>query len=302
MIMFLLGQCYLKSVCPCCSLRKQTSPKDLSEGSVLSPQSLPADHPDIVSVHSHLGIVRGDRRECNLALKNYKIAYEIRRTQLPPNHPHIANFLDNFGAIYKVKDDHDQTLEYYQHVLKIDEINYPNDSLHKANIIEILVARTVTREILILLLSIFITLFTRTDGPHQVSQFYKDVLSILENFKLFDYETTSKYLMAITCCFGNSSVLVDGLKWQLRALELHRHNISSDHLYIALCYEDMNNLSGASRCFNERHSNYQANCSSNSRKMVNRHSKIEIISLKINRKTLVILLRKPILLTKTFLS
>ncbi|CAF0898778.1 unnamed protein product [Adineta steineri] len=99
-------------------------------------ESLPHDHPDIAAVYNGIGLVHSERNELNLALKNYEIAYRMRRKQLPSNHPHIAGSLNNIGGIYKAKGDFNTALDYYQQALRIFEKLYPGNNLYKALTIE----------------------------------------------------------------------------------------------------------------------------------------------------------------------
>lgn len=96
-------------------------------------ESLPSDHPDIASVYNGIGNVHNSKDELNLALKNYKIAYEIRQKRLPPNHPHIAASLSNIGNVYRRKGNLEIALDYYQKALTIDEIYHPDDCFEKAH-------------------------------------------------------------------------------------------------------------------------------------------------------------------------
>jgi tetratricopeptide (TPR) repeat protein len=95
-------------------------------------KSLPSDHPDIASVYNNIGNVHYQKEDFNLALKNYEIAYEIRRKRLAPNHPDLAGSLGSISRIYKAKGNHDTAIDYFQKALKIFEINYPGNHLRKA--------------------------------------------------------------------------------------------------------------------------------------------------------------------------
>ncbi|CAF3803605.1 unnamed protein product [Adineta steineri] len=99
-------------------------------------KSLPHDHPDIASVYNNIGIVHEERNELNLALKNYKIAYEMRQKQLPSKHSHIAGSLNNIGGIYRLKGDFNTALDYYQQALSVYNKLYPGNNLQKARTIE----------------------------------------------------------------------------------------------------------------------------------------------------------------------
>ncbi len=95
-------------------------------------KSLSSGHPDIAAVYNNIGAVHHKKDELNLALKNYEIAYEIRRKRLAPNHPHIAGSLNNIGSIYKAKGNYDTATDYYQKALRIFDINHPGNHLQKA--------------------------------------------------------------------------------------------------------------------------------------------------------------------------
>ncbi|CAF1212100.1 unnamed protein product [Adineta steineri] len=99
-------------------------------------KSLPHDHPDIAAVYNNIGLVHMRRDELNLALKNYEIAYAMRRKQLPSNHPHIAGSLNNIGLIYKTKGDLNTALDYLQQALIVDENLHPGNNLGKAMTID----------------------------------------------------------------------------------------------------------------------------------------------------------------------
>ncbi|CAF1007421.1 unnamed protein product [Adineta steineri] len=99
-------------------------------------KSLPHDHPDIAAVYNNIGIIHERRKEFNLALKNYEIAYKMRRKQLPANHPRIAGSLYNIGCIYKEKGDFNTALNYFQQGLMVQESLYLGYNLQKAIIIE----------------------------------------------------------------------------------------------------------------------------------------------------------------------
>ncbi|CAF4182068.1 unnamed protein product, partial [Adineta steineri] len=98
-------------------------------------KSLPQDHSDLAAVYNNIGAVHDRKDELNLGLKNYEIAYEMRRKQLPSNHPRIAASLLNIGAIYQAKDDFNRALDYYQQALTAYDNFYPNNNLQKANTI-----------------------------------------------------------------------------------------------------------------------------------------------------------------------
>ncbi|CAF4166538.1 unnamed protein product [Adineta steineri] len=99
-------------------------------------KSLPHDHSDIAAVYNNIGRVHDRRNELSLALKNYEIAYEMRRKQLPSNHPHIAGSLNNIGLVYQGKEDFNTALDYFQQALRVYDNLYPGNYLQKAMVIE----------------------------------------------------------------------------------------------------------------------------------------------------------------------
>ncbi|CAF1022381.1 unnamed protein product [Adineta steineri] len=337
-------------------------------------KSLPHDHPDIAAVYNHIGAVHYDRNELNLALKNFEIAYEMRRKQLPSNHPHIAGSLNNIGFIYKAKGDFNTALDYYQQALTIEEKLYPGNNLQKAMSIgnigrvysdkgdldtaltylsraldmfkhvlpdqhsqiatclgaigyahekkgnlnialdyyqqqlnmeeqclpfehsnlsdhlgwiidtyktmnEIDKALDLCQQKLVIQKSrlgenhprIARTLkimgdLIRDDNRNEALQYYEQALSVLENCTPSDYEFTSVCLTSMGCLYSKYDMNEDALRCDLKALELKRQILSSDHVDIAnslrnigIDYRDMNNLSEALRYFNESLSIYQAN-------------------------------------------
>ncbi|CAF1022322.1 unnamed protein product [Adineta steineri] len=360
-------------------------------------KSLPHDHPDIASIYNHIGAVHDERKELNLALKNYEIAYEMRRKQLPSNHPHIAGSLNNIGLIYRAKGDFNTALDYYQQSLRIYENLYPGNNLQKSMAIEnigmvynakedfdtaltylsralemykhvlpdqhsqiasclgaignvhekkgslntaldyyqqalnmneqclpfdhsnlstnlgsiidiykkmneIDKALDLCQQKLVIQKSrlgenhprIARTLkimgdLIRDDNRNEALQYYEQALSVLENCTPSDYEFTSVCLTSMGCLYSKYDMNEDALRCDLKALELKRQILSSDHVDIAnslrnigIDYENMNNLSEALRYFNESLLIYRANYGAE-HEMVKR-GEADIARLKKNKK------------------
>ncbi|CAF1447691.1 unnamed protein product [Adineta steineri] len=337
-------------------------------------KSLPHNHPDIAAVYNGIGVVHDERKELNLALKNYEIAYDLRRKQLPSNDPHIAGSLSNIGCIYQAKGDFNTALDYYHQALRIFENLYPDNNLQKAMIIEIIgkvhrdkedfdmtltylsralemykhvlpeqhsniasclgaigyvykkknnldIALDYYRQQLnmeeqclpfehsnlSIHLGSIIAIYkkmneidkaldlcqqklliqkTRLGENHpriaqtlmimanlikdknsdESLQYYEQALFILENCTPSDYQLTSECLTSMACLYSNYGKMEDALRCDLKALELNRQTLCSDHTNIAnnlrnigLCYEEMNNLSEALHYYNESLLIYQDN-------------------------------------------
>ncbi|CAF0934735.1 unnamed protein product [Adineta steineri] len=337
-------------------------------------KSLPHVHPDLAAVYNNIGAVHYKRKDFNLALKNYEIAYEMRRKQLPPNHPRIAGSLHNIGLVYKAKRDFNTALDYYRQALTIDENLYPGNNLQKAMTVESIgrvytdkedfdAALTYLSRALEMykhvlpdqhsyiatclgaigyahhkkgnldialdyyqqqlnideqclpfdhsnlsnhlgwIIAIYKkmneidkaldlcqqklviektrlgenhpriarTLIIMADlnengNPNGASQYYKQALSVLENCTPLDHLVTSGCLSSMGLLYSNCGMNEDALRCQLKALEIDRQTLSSDHTNIAnslrnigLCYENMKNLCEAHRYFNKSLLIYQSN-------------------------------------------
>ncbi|CAF1419904.1 unnamed protein product [Adineta steineri] len=337
-------------------------------------KSLPRDHPDIAAVYNNIGAVHYKKNELNLALKNYEIAYEMRRKQLPSNHPHIASSLNNIGCIYKAKGDYNTALDYCQQALAVEKKLYSGNNIQKAMTIqnigivyrdkedfdtaltyfsralemykhvlpdqhsyiatclgvtgdahekkgnldtaldyyqqqlnmeeqclpfehsdlsnhlgwiidtykkmnEIDKALDLCQQKLVIQKSrlgenhpriaqtlMIMAKLIQDDNLNEALQYYEQALLVLENCTPSDYQVTSDCLTSTVCLYFKKDMMDDALRCQLKALELDRQTLSSDHTYIAnslrnigLCYKEMNNLSEALRYYNESLSIYRAN-------------------------------------------
>ena len=87
-------------------------------------QTLPKSHEDIASVYDHMGDLNMQTTNWNEALRNFNIAYEIKKKKRPLNHPDISATLNSIGNYYKIIGDNDQALEYYQKALQCENNQY----------------------------------------------------------------------------------------------------------------------------------------------------------------------------------
>ena len=99
-------------------------------------KSLPPNHPDIADIYNGIACVYAKKGELDLALKNYKAAYDIRKRTLEETDPKIAGSLHNIGVIYKAQGYSDRALDSYYQALNIHEKNYQGDHEDKGYTIE----------------------------------------------------------------------------------------------------------------------------------------------------------------------
>lgn len=99
-------------------------------------QSLPKDHPDLAGAYNGLARVYSEKNELNLALENYRKAYEIRQARLPPNSSEIAGSLHNIANILREKEDFESAIDYFQQALNIEDKNNPDDNQQKATMLQ----------------------------------------------------------------------------------------------------------------------------------------------------------------------
>ena len=99
-------------------------------------KSVPADHADIADIYNGIGCVYAKKGDLNLALKNYKEAYNIRKRTLEETNSKIAGSLYNIGVIYKAQNQIDRALNSYHQALNIHEKNYPGHHEDKGDTIE----------------------------------------------------------------------------------------------------------------------------------------------------------------------
>ncbi|CAF1249724.1 unnamed protein product [Adineta steineri] len=238
----------------------------------------------------NIGIVYTDKEDFDTALTYLSRALEMFKHVLPDQHSDIATCLGSIGDAHEKKGNLDIALDYYQQRLNMDEqclpLEHSNLSIDLSSIIDIykkmnkidkaldlcqqklLIQKTrlgenhprVARTLMIMVN------FIKNDNPNEALQHYRQALSVLENCTRLDYQVTSQCLTLVGGLYFNYDMIEAALRCDLKALELDRQTLSSDHTSIAnslrnigLCYEDMNNLSEALRYYNESLSIYQAN-------------------------------------------
>ena len=141
------------------------------------------DHPDYASSLNGIGRVYSVRDQLELALKNYRLALEIRQKRFPENRLRLAASLHNIGNILREKEQLDSALEHLQQALQIEEDHHLNDHLQKAVIIQN-IANTLTAK-----------------------GFYEDALEKLSNaYEMFKRLLPEKHPNISTCLIDMGSV------------------------------------------------------------------------------------------------
>lgn len=86
--------------------------------------ALPKSHIDLALVYDHIGDLNMQTTNWNEALKNFNLAYEIKKKRRPSNHPDIGTTFNSIGNYYKIIGDNNQALEYYEKALKCKNNQY----------------------------------------------------------------------------------------------------------------------------------------------------------------------------------
>ncbi|CAF1408189.1 unnamed protein product [Adineta steineri] len=237
-----------------------------------------------------IGRVYTDKEDFDPALSYLSRALEMYKHVLPDQHSDIARCLSAIGDAHKKKGNLDIALDYYQQQLNMQEQCLPFDhsylSINLGSIIDtykkmkkIDKALHLCQQKLLIQKSrlgenhprIAQTLMTmadliKDDNLNGALEYYEQALSVLEKCIPSDYQLTSQCLTSMACLYSKYDMKEDALRCDLKALEIDRQTLSSDHTYIAnslrnigIDYEEMSNLSEALRYYNESLSIYRAN-------------------------------------------
>ncbi|CAF0934451.1 unnamed protein product [Adineta steineri] len=237
-----------------------------------------------------IGKVYIDKEDFDAALTYLSRALKMYKHVLPDQHSEIARCVGGIGYAHEKKGNLDIALDYYQQQLNMNEQCLPFDhsllSIHLGSIIgiykkmnEIDKALDLCQQKLVIQKArlgenhprIARTLMIMADliednNRKKALKYYEQALSVLENCTPPDYQVTSECLISMAGLYSNCDMMEDALRCDIKALEVDRQTLSSDHINIALSlrnigidYERMNNLSEALRYFNESLLIYQAN-------------------------------------------
>ncbi|CAF0898582.1 unnamed protein product [Adineta steineri] len=237
-----------------------------------------------------IGKVYIDKEDFDAALTYLSRALKMYKHVLPDQHSEIARCVGGIGYAHEKKGNLDIALDYCQQQLNMNEQCLPFDhsllSIHLGSIIgiykkmnEIDKALDLCQQKLVIQKArlgenhprIARTLMIMADliednNRKKALKYYEQALSVLENCTPPDYQVTSECLISMAGLYSNCDMMEDALRCDIKALEVDRQTLSSDHINIALSlrnigidYERMNNLSEALRYFNESLLIYQAN-------------------------------------------
>ncbi|CAF0934612.1 unnamed protein product [Adineta steineri] len=238
----------------------------------------------------NIGLVYRDKEDFDTALTYLSRALEMSKHVLPDQHSQIATCLGGIGYTHEKKGNLDIALDYYQQQLNMDEQCLPFDhsdlSDHLGWIIdtyktmnEIDKALYLCQQKLLIQKSrlgenhpriaqalMIMADLIKDDNRNGALEYYEQALSVLENCTPLDHEVTSECLSAMAYLYSKRDMIEDALRCDLKALELFRQTLSSDHINIAISlrnigldYKRMNKLSEALRYFNESLLIYRAN-------------------------------------------
>ncbi|CAF1177402.1 unnamed protein product [Rotaria sordida] len=253
-------------------------------------KNYPGDHVHKAMTMENIGRVYTDKNDFDTALLHLFRALDMYKRVLPAQHPDIARCLGNIGVVHEKKGNFDNALDYYHQQLEMDEqclpIDHPDRSKHLDWIVdtykkvgEIEKALNLCRKQLNIQKSslhethpcIARTLINMADvledkDPNQALDHYASALCILEQSTPPDHRAISQCLTSMACLYSNFDMLDNALQCQLKALDLNRQILPSNHASIAnnlrnigLFYQAMNKSSEALRYLDESLSIYRAN-------------------------------------------
>ncbi|CAF1305044.1 unnamed protein product [Rotaria sp. Silwood1] len=81
-------------------------------------QVLPVKHADRASIYDYMGTLNMRITNWKEALKNFNLAYEIKKKELHSNHRKIGRTLNGIGNYYKVIGDYFQAMIFYEKALQ----------------------------------------------------------------------------------------------------------------------------------------------------------------------------------------
>ncbi|CAF0948433.1 unnamed protein product [Adineta steineri] len=208
-----------------------------------------------------VGRVYREKEEFDMALTYLSRTLEMYKHVLPDQHSEITRCLGTIGYTHEKKGNLDIALDYYQQQLNMEEQCLPFEHSDLLNHLGWIIdtyktMNEIGKGVDLCQQKLFIQKTRLGENHPRIAQTLMIMAGLIESdnsneaLQLSDYQVTCEY----------------ALRCELKALELNRQTLPSDHINIAnrlrnigLDYEEMNNLSEALRYFSESLSIYQAN-------------------------------------------
>ena len=206
---------------------------------------------------ANIGLVYCDKEEYDAALRHLSDALEMFQRLLPDQHTDIAVCLGQIGWVNEEQCDYDVALDYYQQRLKMNEQCLPSDhptlSSNLQSVINVYKKMNQIEKGLSFCQEKLVEQKNQLGENHlrvgrtlmimseivggkdlQTALLYaKEALPILENSMPPDLVATADCLQWIAALYGDNQMLEDALQCCLRALDIQRQALSSDHVDIA---------------------------------------------------------------------
>lgn len=217
----------------------------------------PDDHVRKAVIILNIGNTLSEKGDYDAALQQLLQALNMFRQKLPDTHPKISACLSDIGFVYQKKGDLETALDYYNKVLKIDEQCLPADHPHLSkdikNIAFIYLTNKKTEEALHFCREKLHDLKNNSEKSYtriadiliimgkvneeidfdEACRNYNEALSCLEKSIPVNQRATAKCLHSIGVLYGIYKKFDSALENLLKALDLYRQVLASDHIDIA---------------------------------------------------------------------
>ncbi|CAF1512603.1 unnamed protein product [Adineta steineri] len=243
-------------------------------------QNYRGDHEHKAEIMKKIGVVYRKKGSFNTAWRYISDALEMFQRILPPRHPHIAMCLRSIGEIYLDQRDFDKAIDYFHQKFQMDEQCLPSDHYYLLGDLDLIVKTYKMKGDIEMALKfcqqkiddlkmnlseshlrVAHTLMTMAkilmdDNPDEALRSYEEALSIFKELFSFDHSTITDCLASMASLYLKYHTPDDRLSCLIKVFDSHRRILPSDHVNItkicktiALCYQEMNNLSEALRYF-----------------------------------------------------
>ncbi|CAF3449360.1 unnamed protein product [Rotaria socialis] len=252
-------------------------------------KNYPGNHHNKAGTIKNIGRVYTYKYDFYNASVNLFRAFDMFKRALPPDHPHIARCLGCIGNMYEKKGEFDRAINYYHQQLNMEEQCWPPDHPNcwanldavvntykkmnnikkaldicqeKLNVLKNTLGEThpcISRTLIIMANAL------SDENPNEAIKHYEQVVSIIQQTTLAEPLLMAKCFTSMSCLYRRQDMLEDALLFELKALDLNRQTLPSDHTHFAknlrnigIYYRSMNNRSQALRYFNDSMSIYRA--------------------------------------------